>query len=64
MLGYWINKYNRSVELKDYNLKRETDIMKLRKTTFDERLEIVRWTIESEMNYKEYLNILMLIMRL
>ena len=26
--------------------------MKSRKTTFDERLEIVKWTIENDMNYK------------
>jgi transposase len=49
----WINMYYNGVENKDYNPKGEVYTMKSRKTTFDERLEIVRWVIANDMNYKE-----------
>jgi transposase len=45
--------YYNGVENKDYNPKGEVYTMKSRETTFDERLEIVRWVIANDMNYKE-----------
>jgi transposase-like protein len=49
----WINKHYNGVENKDYDPKAEVYIMKSRKTTFEERLEIVEWVIGNDMNYRE-----------
>lgn len=49
----WVNKYNSGIELKTYDPKSEVYTMKSRKTTFEERLEIVNWVIANNMNYKE-----------
>lgn len=49
----WIKQYNDGIELKDYNLKGEVYIMKSRKTTYEERLEIVKWVIANNLNYKD-----------
>lgn len=49
----WINKYYNGIEIKDYDPKGNIYTMKSRKTTFEERLEIVRWVIGNDMNYKE-----------
>lgn len=48
----WINKYNNGMELKNYDPKGDVYTMKSRKTTFEERLEIVEWVIDNDMNYK------------
>ena len=48
----WVNKYYNGIEIKDYNPKGEVYTMESRKTTFDERLEIVEWVIANNMNYK------------
>ncbi|XMB86370.1 helix-turn-helix domain-containing protein [Mycoplasmatota bacterium WC44] len=53
MVCRWINKYNDGIEVTDYNPKSEVYTMKKRKTTFEERVEIVKWVIENSMNYKE-----------
>ena len=46
--------YNANIELKDYNPKREVYMAKARrKTTIDERKEIVNYCIEHNRNYKE-----------
>lgn len=46
--------YNANIELKDYNPKREVHMAKARrKTTIDERKEIVNYCIEHNRNYKE-----------
>lgn len=57
-MGYlirkWIRMYNATIELKDYNPKREIYMAKAsRKTTIDERKEIVNYCIEHNRNYKE-----------
>jgi transposase-like protein len=49
----WIKKYYNGIELKNYNFKGENYSMKSRKVLFEERLEIVKWVIENNMNYKE-----------
>lgn len=49
----WIKKYYNGIELKDYEPKGEVYTMKSRKVPFEERLEIVKWVIENNMNYKE-----------
>lgn len=52
MVKSWIKKYNEGIELKDYDPKGEVYTMKSRKTTYEERLEIVKWVIENNLNYK------------
>lgn len=53
MVKRWIKKYNEGIELKDYDPKGEVYTMKSRKTTYEERLEIVKWVIENNFNYKD-----------
>ena len=54
LLRNWIRRYNANIELKDYNPKREVYMAKTRrKTTIDERKEIVNYCIEHNRNYKE-----------
>ena len=54
LLRKWIRMYNANIELKDYNPQREVYMAKARrKTTIDERKEIVNYCIEHNRNYKE-----------
>ena len=54
LLRNWIRRYNANIELKDYNPKQEVYMAKARrKTTIDERKEIVNYCIEHNHNYKE-----------
>ncbi|WP_302632373.1 helix-turn-helix domain-containing protein [uncultured Clostridium sp.] len=53
ILGRWIKKYNRNIELKDYKSKWEVYMPKGRKTSKEERVEIVKYCINNERNYKE-----------
>lgn len=48
----WIDKWYNGLEIKDYDPKGDVYTMKVRKTTFEERLEIVNWVIENDMSYK------------
>ena len=48
----WIMKYNKG-ELEEYNPHPEVYNMQNRKVTLEEKLEIVKWTIENNNNYKE-----------
>ena len=41
----WVRKYNEGIEIKDYNPKGDVYTMKSRKTTFEERLEIVNYAL-------------------
>lgn len=52
MIINWVKKYYNGIENKDYNQKGELYTMKSRKSEFDERLEIVNWVIDNNMNYK------------
>ena len=49
----WVNKYNSHIETKDYNPKPEVYMARSRKTTHEERIEIVNYCLEHELNYKE-----------
>lgn len=54
LLRDWISMYNANRELKDYNPKREVYMAEARrKTTIDERMEIVQYCIEHNRNYKD-----------
>ena len=48
----WINKYNNGIEFKDYNPKRGIYTMKSRKTTLEERAEIVKYVLTNDNDYK------------
>jgi len=53
VLYNWIIKYNASIDLKDYNPKREVYMAEARrKTTLDERKEIVEYCLSHNRNYK------------
>ena len=52
VVGRWINKYNNGVECKDYNPKRGIYTMKSRKTTLEERTEIVKYVLTNDNDYK------------
>lgn len=50
----WISVYNSHMELKDYNPKREVYMAEAsRKTTFEERKEIVEYCIQNNLDYKD-----------
>lgn len=53
ILRKWVIKYNSHIETKDYSPKPEVYMAKSRKTTYEERLEIVTYCLEHEGNYKE-----------
>ena len=48
----WVKKYNKGMEIKDYNPKGDVYTMKSRKTTFEERLEIVNYVLANDYDYK------------
>ena len=53
VLRRWISKYNANIELKDYDPKREVYMAEARrKTTIEERKEIVKYCIEHGRDYK------------
>ena len=52
-LSNWVNKWYNGIEIKDYDPKGDVYTMKSRKTTFEERLKIVKWVIENNMGYKD-----------
>ncbi|MGN1338278.1 MAG: helix-turn-helix domain-containing protein [Candidatus Coprovivens sp.] len=49
----WVLKYNSGIEIKDYDPKGDVYTMKSRKTTIEERIEIVRYVLTHDNNYKE-----------
>ena len=51
-IGDWVKRWYNSMELEDCSSKREVYAMKSRETTFEERIEIVKWIIENDMDYK------------
>ena len=56
----WINRYNSHEELKDYDPKGDVYMTKSRKTTLEEKIEIVQYCLEHEKEYKlaaEYFNV-------
>lgn len=48
----WILKYNDGIEIKDYDPRPEVYAMKARKTTFEERIEIVNYALANDNDYK------------
>lgn len=52
MVISWVNKYNNGEEIKDYNPKSEVYSMKSRKTTIEERIEIVKYALDNNNDYK------------
>ena len=48
----WIIKYNNGMEIKDYDPKGEVYTMKARKTTYEERLQIVHYVLNNDNDYK------------
>lgn len=53
VLRQWIKMYNANIELKDYDPKHEVYMAQVRrKTTFDERKEIVKYCINHNRDYK------------
>jgi len=48
----WISKYNSDIEIKEYDPKPEVYMAKSRKTTLEERIEIVEYCISNNINYK------------
>lgn len=53
VISNWVNKWYNGIEIKDYDPKGDVYTMKSRNTTFEERLEIVKWVIENNMSYKD-----------
>lgn len=47
----WVLMYNKGKELKEYNFNPEVYKMKARKTTFEERIEIVKYCLENNKDY-------------
>ena len=48
----WISKYNKGIEIKEYNPKGDVYTMSSRKTTFEERKEIVKYVLDNNNDYK------------
>ena len=48
----WVKKYNEGIEIKDYNPKGDVYTMRSRKTTVEERLEIVNYVLSNDKDYK------------
>mgnify|MGYP001010808304 CR=1 FL=1 len=51
-LKRWVIKYNRDIEIKDYNPKGYVYMAKSRKVSYEEKLEIIKWTINNGLEYK------------
>lgn len=52
MVHQWVKLYNSGKEIKDYDPKGEVYTMKARRTTFEERLEIVNFVLDHDKQYK------------
>jgi transposase-like protein len=50
-LGRWIQRYYNGMEQTDYYPKREDYTMVSGQSTFEKRLEIVKWVMDNDMNY-------------
>ena len=48
----WVLKYNSGIEIKDYDPKGDVYTMKSRRTTLEERLEIVNYVLSNDNDYK------------
>lgn len=52
IVNKWVSLYNNGNEIKDYDPNHEVYTMKARKTTMEERVEIVNHCISNDKNYK------------
>ena len=52
IIGAWVSKYNRHNEIKAYDPKGSVYMAKSRKVSYEEKLEIVKWTLENNNEYK------------
>ena len=52
LVSNWVNKWYNGIEIKGYYTKGDVYTMKPRKTTFEERIDIVKWVIANDMDYK------------
>lgn len=52
MIKSWVSKYNRHNEIKAYDPKGYVYMAKSRKVSYEEKLDIVKWTIEHNFEYK------------
>ena len=48
----WVKNYNNGIEIKDYDPKGDVYTMKARKTTLEERIEIVNYVLANDNDYK------------
>ena len=48
----WLKKYNKGIEIKDYDPKGDVYTMKSRKTTLEERIKIVNYVLANNNDYK------------
>ena len=48
----WVLRYNNGIEITDYNPKGDVYTMKSRKTTLEERIEIVNYVLANDFDYK------------
>jgi transposase-like protein len=48
----WVKKYNDGIETKDYDPKGDVYTMKSRKTTLEEKLEIINYVLANDFDYK------------
>jgi transposase len=48
----WVLKYNQGIEIKDYDPKGDVYTMKSRKTTLEEKLEIINYVLSHDNDYK------------
>lgn len=52
IVSNWVKKYNKGIEILNYNPKGDVYTMKSRKTTFEERIEIINYVLEHDFDYK------------
>ena len=52
-IAEWIRKYNSHIELKNYVPKGEVYMAERKKTTYEERIEIVKWCLEHDRSIKD-----------
>lgn len=52
LVSNWVNKWYNGIKIKGYDTKGDVYTMKPRKTTFEERLDIVKWVIANDDDYK------------
>lgn len=49
----WILKYNNHIEIKDYDPHPEVYMAETKKTTIEERIEIVKWCLDHDRSFKD-----------